>query len=50
MFLTCFQVPRPIRTGSGNVLMPGVHRSIVSVIENVLIEITQYMHSEIEGE
>ena len=48
MFPTCFQVPRPIGTGSGNVLVPGVHKSVVLVIENVPIEITQYMHSEIE--
>ena len=43
MFLTCFQVPRPIRTGLGNVLVPGVHKSVASAIANVLVDITTYI-------
>ena len=39
MFPTCFRVPRPIGTGSGNVLVPGVHRSVVSVMVNVPVGI-----------
>ena len=50
MFLTCFQVPRPIGTGSGNVLVPEVHKSVALVIENVPVELTQCMHSEIDRE
>ena len=50
MFMTCFWVPRPIRTGSGNVLVFGVYRSVALTIENAPVEITQCMHNEIESE
>ena len=50
MFPTCLQVPRPIRTGSGNILVFGVQISVALAIENALVEITPCMHNEIEGE
>ena len=40
MIPVCFQVPRLIGTGSGNVFVPGVYKSVVSAIENVLVNIT----------
>ena len=39
MFLTCFQVPRPIGAESGNVLVPEVHRSVILVMVNVPVGI-----------
>ena len=48
MFLTCFQVPRPIRIGSGNVLVPGVHRSVALAIENAPVYIIVCMHNKID--
>ena len=41
MFLTCFRVPRSIRTGL---------RSVILAMENVLIEMTRYIYSGIERE
>ena len=48
MFQTCFWVPRPIGTGSGNVLVPGVHRSVVLVMVNVPVGIAWYICSGVE--
>ena len=45
MFPTCFRVPVPIRTGSGNVLVPGVHRGVALAIENASVEVTQCFYN-----
>ena len=50
MFLTCFRVHRSIGTGSGNILVSGIHRGIALAIENALVEVTRYMHNESDRE
>ena len=46
----CFQVPRPVRTGSGNNPVLGMYKKVVFIIESVVVTMTQCMHSEIERE
>ena len=48
MFLTCFQVPRPIGTGPENILVFGVHRSAVLAIEDAPVAMSQCMHNTID--
>ena len=50
MFTTCLQAPRPIETGSGNILVFGVHISVALAIENVPVEITRCMHNRMDRE
>ena len=50
MFPTCFQVPRPVRTVSGNSPVPRVYKSIVSAIASVTVGMAGYMYSKIERE
>ena len=50
MFLTYFRAPRFTGTGSGHILVPGVHKSVALAIENVLVEITWFRHSELDRE
>ena len=48
MFPTCFYVPRLIRTGSGNILVFRVHKSVTLAIENSLVRITTCIHNKID--
>ena len=50
MFTTCSRVSRPIGTGSGNILVYGVCRSVALAIENAPIVIPQCMHNKIDRE
>ena len=40
IILRCLRVPRPVRTGSGNNPVPGVCRSVASVMVSVLVTMT----------
>ena len=50
MFPTCFRAHRFIRTGSGNILVSGIHKGIALAIEDASVDVTHYMHNKSDRE
>ena len=50
MFSTCFRAHRFIGTGSGNILVSGIHKGIALAIEDSLVEVTPHMHNKSDRE